>query len=252
MAAIPPRHPEDPRARWATTGAAIVASAGGGGLDAAVGYVAAIASAFAGGQPERFNAAVSRYRQWLVANGMAPDVRRAAAEVFYNGLQPVSRAVAVYAVGLILLCVAWATGWIAPYRSAVLLVLLAFGLHTVGLAFAVMLAGRPSLLVSACWGIALAAIGAEWFWRRGVGVAAAAAVAAAALVTSSGLAPGGTRVLLQAVFDVNLLAAVVVTALALAVAGASARSLAWKPLVSRYHHHSCSRHFGGRRSLRTE
>ena len=219
---IPPL-PADSRDHWNNTGTVIIESARGGRLPLPVAYVAAMTSAFAQGQPQVFNDRLVKYRRWLVSNGLAPEVRQAGYETFYNVFQPFVRAMALYAVGLILLGAAWGARSTTAYRSALMLVVLAFALHTTGLVFAIKLAGRPSLMTFAGWAAVLASLVVAWFWRRGVGTAAAAAMAMTVIVAAHRFAPGGAVALFRNGFDITLLGAILVTAAALGAIGVRTR-----------------------------
>ena len=219
VAMVPPRNPGDPREKWATTGTAIVESANGKRLSPSVAYVAGMTSAFAQGKPRVFNETLAKYGRWLTVQGYAPVVRQARLEAIYNALQPFARAIAIYAVGLVLLGVAWYAGSRTLRRSALPLVPLAFALHSAGLVFAFQLAGRPSGLTLAGWALALASLVLA-VWRRSAGVAAAAAIGLVALAASFALTPGGGAVIVRNVLTIDLLAAVAAAAIALGAAGA--------------------------------
>ena len=117
VVAIPP-HSGEPRSRWSNAGTEIANSARGSALSPAVGYWSKMGSAYAHGDAGAFEAAVSAYRGWLASSGLRREVSRAAWEVFYNGLQPMLRAVPVYILGLMLLFAAGADASKAGRRPA--------------------------------------------------------------------------------------------------------------------------------------
>jgi hypothetical protein len=224
LAVVPPVDSGGPRDhQWRNIGAAIVDSSRGGRLPLAVAHFAAMSSAFARGDAGAFNLRAANYRQWLAANGMGRETSRMAYEVFYNMFQPFARAVAIYAVGLCLLGIAWRTGSTTQRRSAVMLVLFGVALHTAGLLFALMLSGRPpvtnmySLTISVGWGLALTALVIDRFWRPGAGIAAAAAAGLVALAAAHSLTAGGAAALVQNVLDVRLILAMVATVVVLRI-----------------------------------
>ena len=152
----------------------------------------------------------------LASNGFASEIDQAGYEVYYNRFQPFVRAIAVYAVAAILLCVAWRTRSATVYPSAIMLVLLAFAVHTLGIAFTMKLAGPPSYLTLVAWGITLGALVAEQFWRRGVAIAVATATGLGALVGARVTAVGVVA-LVQNVLDIRLVLAIVATVVVLFV-----------------------------------
>jgi hypothetical protein len=230
LAVIPPANPSRSNDHWHNIGAILVDSARSGQLALPVAYFAAISSASSQGKADIFNQEVTKYREWLTANGLAPEVSKARYEFFYNVLQPFVRAVAVYVAGLLMLCASWWKRSAALYRSAVLLIGLAAVLHTVGLAFDMMLSGHPpvtnrySLIIFAGWGIAWLAFVAAQVRRNSMGMAAAALSGVIALIVAHSLAPGGLLALMHAVFDLTFLAAALVAALIVWRTGSDART----------------------------
>jgi hypothetical protein len=135
-------------------------------------------------------------------------------------------------VGLTLLLLAWRVRSATVRRSSQGLIVLAFALHTVGLAFTFVLAGRPSAITFAGWAAALAALGVA-LRLRGAGFAVAAAAGSVGLVTAYALAPGGASVLARSASDIGLATAVVATAVALGAASVAARLAPWHTGVGR-------------------
>jgi hypothetical protein len=232
VAMIPPPQPAEPRDGWQTTGAAIVSSARSGRLAPPVAYVAELASAFSQGRAETFNKTLVRYRRWLESNGLAREATQAGYEAFYNRFQPFVRATAVYGVGLILSWLASRTRSVTMSRSAQALIPLAFAVHTVGLGFTFVLAGRPSAITLAGWTTAFVALGLAR-WRRGAGLAAGALAGIVGLVAAYGFAPGGVSVLVRGVSDIGLLAALAATGVTLGAAGIATRLAGWRVGVAR-------------------
>jgi hypothetical protein len=193
---------------WSNLGSVVVQSAQGHQPPPTVAFFAGMSSAFAQGKPDDFNSRVAQYRQWLAANGLAPEVKKTRLEAFSNRLLPLARSVAVYAVALVLALVALRTRSATMYRSALMLVLLASTLHATGLLFATILAGRPSWIAFSGWAIGLTALVVERFWRRGYGTLASAAIGLAALVAAYAVTPGGTASLLRKVLETSLLIAI--------------------------------------------
>ena len=202
-------------------GSVVVQSALGHQPSPPVAFLAGMSSAFAQGKPDAFNSQVAQYRQWLAANGLAPEVRESRFEAFSNLLLPLVRAVVLYAVALVLVGVARRTSSATVYRSALMMVLLASTLHATGLLFATILAGRPSWIALSGWAIGLAAlVGAlvvKRFRRSGHGTLASAAIGLTALVAAYGVTPGGAASLLRNVLETSLVVAIGATVFVLSV-----------------------------------
>ena len=238
-------HSPDGRGRCARALAepwvSIIESARTGQVGAPLAHFAAMSSAFAQGKPDRFNDHVTKYRQWLLARQLAPEVSRARYEFAYHAFQPFLRALAVYLVAVVLLCVALWKRSTGLARSGFMLTLLAFALHTAGLLFEMMLEGRPPitnvyvLIIFAGWGAVLVAGAVERLVRNGWGTTIAALAGAQTLGLAHSLAPGGATELLRAVLNVSFWLACAALALALYVGrdtGPSARHGGTHPSAS--------------------
>jgi len=182
-----------------------------------VAFFAGMSSAFAQGKPDAFNSQVAQYRQWLAADGPAPEVKKSRLEAFSNLLLPLVRAAVLYAVALALLGVAWRTRSATVSRSALMLVLLASALHATSLVFATMLAGKPSWIAVSGWAIGLAALVVGRFWRRFNGTWASAAIGLTALVAAYVVVPGGAASLFRNVLETSFLVAIAATVIVLYV-----------------------------------
>jgi hypothetical protein len=221
LAVVPRPNMTGSSSDWSNLGSVVVQSALGHQPSAPVAFFAGMSSAFAQGKPDAFNSQVAQYRQWLAANGPAPEVRKGRFEAFSNLLLPLARAVALYAVALLLVCVAWRTRSATAYKSALLIVLLASTLHVTGLVFATMLAGTPSWIAFLGWTIGLTAgltaLVVEKFRRNGYGTLASAAIGLTSLIAAYGVTPGGAASLLRNVLETNLVVAIGATVFVLYV-----------------------------------
>jgi hypothetical protein len=202
---------------WSNIGSVLVQSAQGHQPAPAVAFFAGMSAAFAQGKRDAFNSQVAQYRHWLTANGLAPEAKKAGFEALSNLILPLVRAVALYAVALVLLGVARRTRSATVYKSALMVALLASALHATGLLFATMLAGRPSWIALSGWAIGLVALVVERFRRDGKGALASAAVGLTALIAAYGAAPGGAASLLRNVLESGLLVAIGATVFVLFV-----------------------------------
>lgn len=228
IAMIPPSRPGDSRDGWKNVGAVIVDSARTGRLPAPVTQLAAITSAFAHGKPAVFNRLVNTYDQWLASNALAPAVRRARYEFFYNLLRPYARAVSLYLVALLLAGASWRRRSATLHRSALLVACLALGIHAVGLLLDMMLSGqlpifsRLALLVVASWALVAGALALERSSGRGRALAAGACIGLLTLVGAHALAPGGITLLVATVVDVPFMIAIAAALLVLPLGRARA------------------------------
>ncbi len=217
LAMVPPSSTMSAGARWNNIGSVVVQSALGRQPAPAVAFLAGMSSAFAQAKPDAFNSQVVEYRQWLTANGLASDAKKAGLEALSNLLLPLVRAVVLYAFALVLLGVARHTTSATLYRSGLMVALLACALHATGLLFATMLAGRPSWIAVSGWAIGLAALVVEKLRRDGNAALAAAAIGLTALVAAYGVTPGGAASLLRNVLETGLLVAIGATVFVLCV-----------------------------------
>ena len=224
IALIPPQRPGDSRDGWKNMGAVIVDSSRTARLPAPVTHVAAITSAFAHGNPATFNRLVDFYGRWLGANGLAPTVRKARYESFYNRLQPYPKAVALYLVALLFVCASLAFRSTTLYRSGLLVGALAIAMHSTALLFDMALTGRlpvysPLALVAlGSWAFAVGAFLFERSSGRGRALAIGTATALLALVGAHAMAPAGIALLMAEIVNVPFAAAVVVALLVLPMA----------------------------------
>jgi hypothetical protein len=221
LSVVPPGSATQAGEHWENMGTVILNSARTGLLPAPVRHYAAMSSAFVQGKSSAFNGAIAKYRLWLVTRGLGPEVNKADYESLSNRLRAFVRATAVYLVGFVTLCTSWSRRSPAWYRSAVMLVVCAAVLHSVGLLFEMTVEGGPALTnryssaLFVSWGFVVFAGVIERFRRDGLALAAATLAGVGALAYAHSLAPGGAWHLVQAAFDTSFwLAAVVAGAAA--------------------------------------
>jgi hypothetical protein len=137
---IPPAQASRAGDDWQTVGTAVVESTREGRLRPAVVYLARICTAFAKGDATGFNVEAARYRQWLRARGFSGDVTRAGYEYYYQRVDPLARATALYVGALMLFAVAAWRG--SPARRVPVSVMLSgLALHGVGVIWLALLSG---------------------------------------------------------------------------------------------------------------
>jgi ABC-type transport system involved in cytochrome c biogenesis permease subunit len=137
-------------------------------------------------------------------------VNKGRREHFFNHLEPFYKATVVYVAALLLGCAYWLRLSEGVRRSAFYLLVLAFGIHTVGLVFRMFLEGRPpvtnlySSAIFVGWGAVLLGIILERIFRDGIGTVASSAVGFTTQIIAHHLALGGdTMEMLRAVLDTN-------------------------------------------------
>ncbi len=156
-----------------------------------------------------FNRAVRDYQNMLDGQQVF-SVSRLSAEQLFNTIEPFMRCIELYLLAFVLVMLSWVF-WHGPLSRASIWVLGAgFVIHTIALAARMYISGRPpvtNLYSSAIfipWGIMLLGMGLEYFYRNGVGIAAAAVAGFLSMVIAQNLAADGdTMKMLQAVLDTN-------------------------------------------------
>ncbi len=221
---VPPK-PGEPADNWRNVGQALVeAATGKSELAPPVKWLAKMATAYRQQNPAEFNNALQQYHTWLATNA-ATACAKAKTESFYNALQAFWVALKMYLVSFLVAAIAMLVGGAWPNvaeslrRSAVWLAVLAFVVHTSGLALRMWIEHRPpvtnlySSAVFVGWVAVLLGLLLERVWRLGIAGAAGAFVGFTTLIIAHNIALGGdTMEALRAVLDTNFwLAAHVVT-----------------------------------------
>jgi cytochrome c-type biogenesis protein CcsB len=213
---VPPPEPDKQSNEWRNIGDVVFeVGVGRAEVPPAVGYYAAMASAYAKDQPEAFNKALSGYQSWL--NGKYPwELNKSRAEVFFNNLQAFLHAMIIYLCAFVLASMALATVSITPNgsemlrRSAFYITVLALAVHTAGLFFRMWLEKRPpvtnlySSAVFIGWMVVVLGVILERIYRVGIGVAASSLIGFITLIIAHNLANAGdTMEMMRAVLDSN-------------------------------------------------
>jgi len=206
---IPPAKPAETREAWENMGTALMESARQGNVRPPIRYYAAMASAFHTGQIDAFNASVHEYSRWL-AGDFSPEQRKARAEVLFNAFEPFYRSLVLHVLAFLFICFHWFRMSESLRRAGWWLVVVAFGIHTAGLLYRMVLEGRPpvtNLYSSAIfigWGAAVLGLLLERFHRSGLGIATASGVGFTTLIIAHNLSIGGdTMEMMRAVLDSN-------------------------------------------------
>ncbi len=208
--AVPPAAGQ-PAEAWRNVGTGLVESLHTGEVHPAVKYLAAMAASYAGNRPQEFNQAVAGYRAWPQANNLLPALEKGEREFFFNQLEPFYKAMVIYVAALILGCAFWINLSEPVRKAGFALLVLAFVVHTFGLAFRMYLEGRPpvtnlySSAVFIGWGAVGLGLVLERLFRGAIGLVVSGVIGFVTLIIAHHLAQSGdTMEMLRAVLDTNL------------------------------------------------
>ena len=206
---IPPVPPQTDPQQWRKMGESILSFVTAGNLHPAVKAYAAMASAYAAGDPETFNAALSDYGGWLQEH-FAARAGKTHVESIFNTLQPFYSAMVIYVLIFILACASWLVWEQRLGAYAYSLLIFAFIVHSCGLFTRMYLEGRPpvtnlySSAVFIGWAAVFLGIVLERFYRNGIGSATASMVGFITLLIAHHLSmDGDTMEMMRAVLDTN-------------------------------------------------
>lgn len=145
-------------------------------------------------------------------------------ELFYNRFAAFHYASEFYIYALVLGLLSW-LGWTKPlHRAAILLMIVALGLHTYGLLARMIIQDRPLVVVTNLyssaifigWGCALFCLATEFIFPRGIALVAGSSIAAITGIIAHHLSlSGDTMEMMQAVLDTNFWLATHVTCVTL-------------------------------------
>lgn len=205
---LPPL-PGQSRDAWQSVGEALQSSAAGSPLRPDLTLLAQASTAYASGDAQGFNAA-TRQLETRVETGHPSFVREADHEALFNRTQPFYLGMVIYVAALLSLFISWM--WKSEVLQPTAFALLVVGalVHTFGLAFRIILQGRPpvtnlySSAVFVGWGAVILGIILERLYKKGFGTAVAAAAGFASLIVAQHLATDGdTMEMMRAVLDSN-------------------------------------------------
>lgn len=208
---IPPSKPSQDRDAWSNMGTSLIESFASGEFHPATGYFATMATASRNARPADFNRALGEYRQWLAGQGLIPELNKGRREFFFNQFEPFYKSMLIYICALLLGCGFWLNFSEPVRRSAFLLIVLAFVIHTAGLCFRMFLEGRPpvtnlySSAIFVGWGAVVLGIILELIYRDGIGIVVAGTLGFITEIIAHHLSlSGDTMIMLQAVLDTNI------------------------------------------------
>jgi ABC-type transport system involved in cytochrome c biogenesis permease subunit len=157
-----------------------------------------------------FNQDIREYREYLERT-IPHEVKRSQLEFIFNQIQPFLQAMGLYLIVFLFALVSWLKWPKTLGKTAVILLLFAFLLHTAGLATRMYLQGRPpvtnlySSAIFVGWGAVLLCLFLERFHKNGIGSVCASAIGFMTLLIAQNLQlDGDTLAMLRAVLDTNV------------------------------------------------
>jgi ABC-type transport system involved in cytochrome c biogenesis permease subunit len=167
-------------------------------------------SAYRSNNVAGFNRIIREYNQYL-ARTMPEQLSRPRLEYLFNQAQPFLQAMVLYVIVLILALLSWLKWPKTLGKTALILLVCGFLLHTGGLLVRMYLQGRPpvtNLYSSALfvgWGSVVLCLFLERFYQNGIGSVCASAIGFVTLLIAHNLQLDGDSLeMLRAVLDTNV------------------------------------------------
>jgi ABC-type transport system involved in cytochrome c biogenesis permease subunit len=208
--AIPNRNGATDGDRWQHISEALLSAIAAGDVPYPAMIYGRLISAYRNGNADEFNKVIQEYNQYL-ERAFAPEVNRTRLEFLFNQAQPFLQAMVLYLVVLLFALVSWLKWPKTLGKTALILLLFAFLIHTAGLITRMYLQGRPpvtnlySSAIFVGWGSVLLCLFLESFYMNGIGSVSASAIGFATLLIAQNLQlDGDTLEMLRAVLDTNV------------------------------------------------
>jgi ABC-type transport system involved in cytochrome c biogenesis permease subunit len=204
---LPPQTGEKADA-WKSVGEDLQAGAMGQPLHPGLAPLSRIAAAYAAQDAAAFNSGVAEF-QGIVSSLKPEAMSHANNEITFNRAQPFYVGMVLYIMALLMIFVSWLWKPELLQPSAFALLVAGAVVHTAGLAFRVILQGRPpvtnlySSAVFVGWGAVVLGIVLERLYKKGFGTAVATAAGFGSLIVAQHLAEGDTMEMMRAVLDSN-------------------------------------------------
>lgn len=206
---IPPANPATGLDGWSSFGSALLGALSTTNVNPAALTYAKLTTAWREEKAVEFGRALAEYRKYL-AESFPGAVAKTGREYVYRQWQPFMRSMVLYGLVFVAGMVSW-FGWFKHLnRAAFGLLVLAFAVHTAGIAFRMAIEGRPpvtnlySSAVFVGWGAVALGIVLEGFQRDGIGLALSSLIGLITLIIAHNLAlEGDTMEVLRAVLDSN-------------------------------------------------
>ena len=194
---------------WKNTGEALQSVARGAQPHPGLAPLARLGAAYAAGDADGFNRAVAELRTQAQTTQPAAQ-SHADNEIIFNRAEPFFIGMAIYVLAFCSLALSWL--WKRDLFQPAAFALLGAGavIHTLGLAYRIILQGRPpvtnlySSAVFVGWGIVLLGLALEYMYRKGFATAVASLTGFASLIVAHHLSmDGDTMTMMAAVLDSN-------------------------------------------------
>jgi ABC-type transport system involved in cytochrome c biogenesis permease subunit len=194
---------------WLNTGDALMRVKSVATIPPSVSAFAEMGDAFRAGDTAKFLLVTREYADWL--NTEHPEwAGRTTFELRFNHIEPFYGSMVLYVVVFLLACFSWLAMPQGLRKTAFLLLLLAFAIHSFGMFARMYIQGRPpvtnlySSAIFVGWGAVLLGIVLERMFKDGIGSAASGVVGFTTLVIAHHLGSSGdTLEMMQAVLDSN-------------------------------------------------
>ena len=166
-------------------------------------------SAYRGGDVSGFNGLIREYESYL-SKTIPEKLDRPKFEFLFNQAQPFLQAMMLYVVVLVSALFSWLVWPKTLSKTAIILLVGAFAIHTLGLITRMYLQGRPpvtnlySSAIFVGWASVLLCIILEWTYKNGIGSVCGAVIGFVTLLIAHNLQlDGDTLEMLRAVLDTN-------------------------------------------------
>ena len=196
--------------RWQHISQALLGAVAIGKVPDPVMIYGRLISDYRSGDVNGFNQVIREYSEYL-ERAIPHEVKRPELEFFFNQAQPFVQAMALYLIVFLFALVSWLKWPKTLGKTAIILLLFAFLIHTAGLATRMYLQGRPpvtnlySSAIFVGWGAVLLCLFLERFYRNGIGSVCASAIGFVTLLIAQNLQfDGDTLEMLRAVLDTNV------------------------------------------------
>jgi ABC-type transport system involved in cytochrome c biogenesis permease subunit len=195
--------------RWQHVGEALLGSIGTGTVSYPVKAFSQLVSDYRQGDVGGFNSVLHQYQAFLEKT-IPTELTRPRVEFLFNHASPFLQAMVLYLVVFICALLSWLVWPKTLGKTAVILLVAAFIIHTAGLLIRMYLQGRPpvtnlySSAIFVGWGIVIFCLFLERIYRNGIASICASAAGFTTLLIAYNLQlDGDTLEMLRAVLDTN-------------------------------------------------
>lgn len=196
--------------RWQHVGEALLGSIGTGTVSYPVKAFSQLVSDYRKGDVDGFNSVLHQYQAFL-GKTVPAELTRPRVEFLFNHASPFLQAMVLYLFVFICALLSWLVWPKTLGKTAIILLVAAFIIHTAGLFIRMYLQGRPpvtnlySSAIFVGWGIVIFCLFLERIYRNGVASICASAAGFTTLLIAYNLQlDGDTLEMLRAVLDTNV------------------------------------------------